>query len=140
MLSKQPIKMLKLMPYFLKRIGPSLKLRFKCYVWKCSLCDVIMLEGMLIRRRWSKPKQKESTIFEFIKWPNPILFFVYFRPFQTSIMIFTTNQCEKMFKCPSSTRHRDSNPQPYVPDSSPITTRPGLLPRESTIFELKKKL
>ena len=28
--------------------------------------------------------------------------------------------------CPSSLRHRDSNPQPLEHESSPITTRPGI--------------
>ena len=48
--------------------------------------------------------------------------FVYCRSFQTSNTYFTTNQCEK---CPSSIRCRDSNPQPFEHESSPITTRPG---------------
>ena len=33
---------------------------------------------------------------------NPGLFFVYFQSFQTNNTIFSTNQCEKMSKCPSS--------------------------------------
>ena len=36
------------------------------------------------------------TKFFLKKWANPSLFFVYFRSFQTSITIFTTNICEKM--------------------------------------------
>ena len=35
--------------------------------------------------------------------------FVYFCSFQTKNTIFTTNQCEKMSKCSSSIRCRDSN-------------------------------
>ena len=46
---------------------------------------------------------------------NPGVFFVYFRSFQTTNSIFTTNQCEKM-SCPSSIRHRDSNPRPLEHD------------------------
>ena len=33
-----------------------------------------------------------------------------------------------MTKCPSSIWRQDSNPQPFEHESSPITTRPGLLP------------
>ena len=65
------------------------------------------------------------------KWANPGLFFVYFRFFQTNIVtVFTTNKCEK---CPSSIRCRDSNSQPSDYKSSPLTTRPGLPPYESTL-------
>ena len=51
--------------------------------------------------------------------------FVYFLSFQTNNTIFTANQCEK---CPSSIQRRDSNPQPFEHETSPITTRPGLPP------------
>ena len=61
------------------------------------------------------------------KWPNPSLFFIYFRSFQTNNTT-PTNQCEKMSKCPSRIRRCDSNPWPYLRESSPITTRPGLPP------------
>ena len=30
--------------------------------------------------------------------------------------------------CPSSIRHRDSNPRPFAREPPPITTRPGLPP------------
>ena len=53
------------------------------------------------------------------KWTNPGLFFVYFRSFQSNNTFLTTNQCDK---CPSSIRHRDSNPQPFKRELSPITT------------------
>ena len=62
------------------------------------------------------------------KWANPGLFFVYFWSFQANNTMFTTNQCEKLSKCPSSIQCQDSNPQPYKYESSPITTRPGLPP------------
>ena len=71
----------------------------------------------------------------FKKWANR---FVYFRSFQTTNTIFTTNQCEKMLKCPSSIWRRDSNPRPYVNESSPITTRPGLPPKALLTFDLKR--
>ena len=51
------------------------------------------------------------------KWANPGVFLVYFRSFQTKNTIFTTNQCEKMSKSPSSIRRKDSNPQTF--DMSP---------------------
>ena len=60
------------------------------------------------------------------KWSEPALFFVYFQSFSNKQYFFATNQCEKRSKCPSSKQHRDSNPQPYVHESSPITTRPVL--------------
>ena len=51
-----------------------------------------------------------------------------FRLFQTKITtIFKTNNCEK---CPSSMRRWDSNAQPTVHESPPITTRLG--PKEHT--------
>ena len=49
-----------------------------------------------------------------------------FSSFQPNITSFTTNKCEK---CPSSIRCWDSNPRHSEHKSSPITTRPGLLPR-----------
>ena len=67
-------------------------------------------------------------LFVFFKCANPGLFFIYFWSFQTNNIIFTTNQCEK---CPPSIWHRDSNPQPHVHQSSPITTRQGLPPSAS---------
>ena len=51
--------------------------------------------------------------------PRP--FFIYF---QKTILIFTTNKCEK---CPSSIRYQDLNSQPLEHESPPITTRPGFL-------------
>ena len=36
-----------------------------------------------------------ATGFDFFKWANPGLFFVYLQSFQTNITIFTTNICEK---------------------------------------------
>ena len=35
--------------------------------------------------------------------------------------------------CPSSIRCRDSNPRPFERESPPITTRPGLPPKESLV-------
>ena len=55
------------------------------------------------------------------KWANPGLFW-FFRSFQTNNANFTTNQCEKMSKCPSSIQCWDSNPRPYKHESSPVTT------------------
>ena len=49
-------------------------------------------------------------------------------PFHTNNTIFTTNQCEKMSKYPSSIWHWDSNPRPFKHESSPITYRPRLPP------------
>ena len=40
--------------------------------------------------------------------------------------IFTTNQREKMSKCPNSIRCQDSNPLPYGHESLPINTGPSL--------------
>ena len=59
---------------------------------------------------------------------HPGLFFAYFRSFQANNTNFTTNQCEKMSKCPSSIWRQDSNPWPFERESPPITTRPGLRP------------
>ena len=61
---------------------------------------------------------------------------LYFRSFPTNNTIFTTNQCEKMSKCPSSIRRRDSNPRPYEHELSPITTRPGLPPSQALLFNI----
>ena len=40
--------------------------------------------------------------------------------------------------CPSSIWHRDSNPQPFEHESSPITTRPGLPHCNSTLWGPEK--
>ena len=72
----------------------------------------------------------------FVKMGQLGLFFIYFRSFQTDNTIFTTNLCEKMSNCPSSIWRRDWNPRPFEQESSPITTRSGLLP----IFELSSYL
>ena len=37
-------------------------------------------------------------------------------------------------KCPSSIRRWDSNPRPLERESTPITTRPGLPPRELQFY------
>ena len=63
----------------------------------------------------------------FFKMGQPRPLFVYFRSFQTINRIFTTNQCEKC-QC-IQFRLQDSNPRPFEHESSPITTRPGLLPQ-----------
>ena len=55
--------------------------------------------------------------------PRPLFIFIFV--FETNIIIFTTNRCEK---CPSSIRCWDSNPRPLKHELSPITTRPGLRP------------
>ena len=62
--------------------------------------------------------------------PIPASFSFIFGLFKQTIQFFTTNQCEKM-SCPSSIRHRDSNPRPSERESPPITTRPGLPPNST---------
>ena len=47
----------------------------------------------------------------FLNMGLPGLFFVYFQSAQTSNTTFKPNQCELM-SCPSTIRHRDSNPRP----------------------------
>ena len=42
-----------------------------------------------------------------------------------------------MSKSPSSIRRQDSNPQPFKHESSPITTRPGLLPTAKELYRAK---
>ena len=68
------------------------------------------------------------------KMAQPRPFFVYFWSFQTNNTIFTTNQCEKMFKYPSSIQRWDSNAQSFEHESSLITTRPGLPPPNSLFY------
>ena len=74
----------------------------------------------------------------FFQWANPGLFFIYFQAFQTNNTIIATNQCEKMSQSPSSIRRRDSNPQPFEHESSPLTTRPGLPPITSNFISCVK--
>ena len=62
-------------------------------------------------------------------WPTHASFSFIFSLFKQKNTIFTTNQCEKMSKCPSSIQCWDSNPWPFQHESSPITTRPGLPPK-----------
>ena len=66
------------------------------------------------------------------KWPNPGHFLFIFGLFNNTI--FTTNQCEKMFKYPSSIQRWDSNAQSFEHESSLITTRPGLPPPNSLFY------
>ena len=61
-------------------------------------------------------------------WP----LFRLFLYFQTNIKIHTTNKCAK---CPSSKRCWDSNSQTLEHESTPITTRPGILPEVSFTFK-----
>ena len=66
--------------------------------------------------------------------------FVYFQSFQTNNTIFTTIQCEKMSKYPSSMQRWDSNPQPSEHESPPIITRPGLPPASEHNLDHRKDL
>ena len=59
------------------------------------------------------------------KMANPGHFYRFFGLFQTNI-IFTANICEKF---PSSKWCQDSNPPHLEHESPPITTRPGLPPK-----------
>ena len=60
---------------------------------------------------------------------EPGLFFVYFDLFQTNIN--TILQQINVKKCTSRMRRRDLNPRPSDCESPPITTRPGLPPRNT---------
>ena len=57
----------------------------------------------------------------FLNGPSLASISFIYRPFQTNITNFTTNECEK---CPSSIRHQVSNTQPCDYKSPPLTTRP----------------
>ena len=62
----------------------------------------------------------------FKKLANPASFFVYCRSFQTNIFtIFYNNYMRK-----NVPRCRDSDPRPSERESLPITTRPGLPPKQ----------
>ena len=79
----------------------------------------------------------------FSKWANPGLFSFIFVLFQANNTIFTTNKYEKISSS-SSIWWLDSNPWPPGHKSSPITTRPGLPPRNNMfcvakMFFLEKK-
>ena len=70
-------------------------------------------------------------LFIALKWPffkksQPRSLFCSFWSFKTSNTIFTTNQCEKMSKCPSSIWRRDLNPRLYKHELSPIPPLNGL--------------
>ena len=69
------------------------------------------------------PGNFDLAFYSFL-WANPGLFFVYFRSFFKKQFL---QQIDGK-KCPSSIRPRDSNPQPFKHESSPIATRPGLPP------------
>ena len=86
---------------------------------------ILTNESALIQRRLGQLHYNKSFLLK--KWANPGLFFIYFRSFQTNNTIFTTKQCEKNM---STIWSRDSNPQPYKHESSPINTRPGLPPQD----------
>ena len=63
------------------------------------------------------------------KWADTGLFFIYFRLFQTNVI--TILQQINVKKCPSGIQCRDLNPRPSERESLPITTRPGLVPRQN---------
>ena len=82
----------------------------------------------IIRENFEAAKYETKILF-FKKWAYLVLFFVYFRSFQTYInIIWTANQCENI-SCPFNIWCRDLNPQPLKHLSSHITTRPGLKPK-----------
>ena len=56
--------------------------------------------------------------------PQPL--FLLFLVLSCKQDIFYSKSMWKMSKCPSNIWRRDSNPQPFKHESSPITTRPGL--------------
>ena len=66
--------------------------------------------------------------------PTPASFCL-FSSFQTNITNFTTNMNVK--KCPSSIRRWDSNSQPCDYESPPLTTRPGLPPRNTRCYDVQ---
>ena len=63
----------------------------------------------------------------FLKWANPVLFFIYFPSSQTNIFTIFTSICEKM-----TIQYMVPNPRPLEHESPSITTRPGLPPSLST--------
>ena len=69
-------------------------------------------------------KLAKTNISNFLKLAHarPLVYFCFF---QTNNTIFLTNKCEK---CPSGFRCWDTNPQPLVHESSPVTTRLGFPP------------
>ena len=48
---------------------------------------------------------------------------------KTNNAIFTTNQCEKMSKCPSSKWQQDLNPKPFKHELSPVKLDQGTSPK-----------
>ena len=103
------------------------------YTKVCRWLDSI--HGPLVSTKWDAATAQHSLIvFYFFKWANPFPYFVSFLSFQTNNTIFTSNQCEKI-TCPSSIRHQDSNPWPLKHELNPITTRPGLPPYTSLLFQ-----
>ena len=74
---------------------------------RCSP-DNVDQSDLLVVSSFVQKNQTTQTLDNFFlkKWAKPILFFVYFRSFQTNI---TTLQQIYVKKCPSSIRSRDSN-------------------------------
>ena len=68
----------------------------------------------------------------FKKWANPVLFLFIFSLFKQTIQYL---QQINVKKCPSSMWCRDLNPQLLKHESSPITTRPGLLPNDAKLTQ-----
>ena len=68
----------------------------------------------------------------FLQRAIPGLFFVYFYLFKQALQALQALQFLQQIivkKCLSSIRCWDSNPRPLELESPPITTRPGLLPK-----------
>ena len=82
------------------------------------------------------PKKLDPILLIVFKWANPGLFFIYFWSFQTNIIIFTTNLCEKMsiqYTAPGF------EPMTFECESLPITTRPGLPPINTSYWSSQAK-
>ena len=84
---------------------------------------------------WIKSNNRAHYFYFLMGQPRPL--FVYFLVFSNKQYNFCTKSMWKLSKCLSSIWRWDSNPQPFKHESSPITTRPGLLPPSSLILVRK---
>ena len=85
----------------------------------------IFIEQRMIRIHVNRNRAPKSTSSCFFNDLTPASFSFIVGLIHTKNIIFTTNQCEKY---QSSIWRRDLNPWPFERESSPITTRLGLLP------------
>ena len=104
-------------------------------------CQIKKLVGSPLRTRAHKNRikltlsRKDHKYF-FKKWPTLVSFSFIIVLFKQTLQFL---QQINVKKCSSSIWHQDSNSQPSDCESPPLTTRPGLPPRQDKVYLILSK-